>query len=274
MKTFFGISIGIFCVLFLFWGVYNFSFKSNPNIPTVSESGTITKESSPFSLFKTSTNIEPIIQEKVLSAATDGRSLFFYSLDDQAFKKSTLDGKDKETLLSNLPGIPKRIVWSPSKEKALVQIKLPDNATLWHTVDLTLRTLLPLKPEMSRVAWDNTGSKILYQYTDQKTGERSLNIASIDGKDWRNITSLGTKDFFLPIPASVLKLWQRPGAREKDLQHRTSCRRSFEIAFRPTRCRFPLVTLGRSGAYEYHRPSIRRNQSFHSELYGWRTQNT
>lgn len=217
MKTFFGISIGIFCVLFLFWGVYNFSFKSNPNIPTVSESGTITKESSPFSLFKTSTNIEPIIQEKVLSAATDGRSLFFYSLDDQAFKKSTLDGKDKETLLSNLPGIPKRIVWSPSKEKALVQIKLPDNATLWHTVDLTLRTLLPLKPEMSRVAWDNTGSKILYQYTDQKTGERTLNIASIDGKDWRNITSLGTKEFFLaPIPASVLvSFWQRPGAREK-----------------------------------------------------------
>lgn len=217
MKTFFGISIGIFCILLVFWGVYNFSFKSNPNVPTVSEPGTIIKESSPLDIFKASTNIEPVIQEKVLSASTDGRSLFFYSLDDQAFKKSTLDGKDREILLSNLPGTPKRIVWSPSKEKALIQIKLPNDTLLWHTADLTLKTLLPLKPEMSRVAWDNTGSKILYQYTDPKTGERSLNIASPDGKDWKSIAPLGTKEFFLaPVPANMLvSFWQRPGAREK-----------------------------------------------------------
>lgn len=216
MKTFFGISVGIFCILLIFWGVYNFSFKSNPNIPTVSD-GTIIKESPSFSVFKPSTNIEPILQEKILSATTDGRFLFFYSLDDQAFKRSSLEGKDREVLLSNLPGVPKRIVWSPSKERALVQMKLPDDTVLWHTVDLALKTLLPLKPEMSRVVWDNTGSKIFYLYTDPKTGEKSLNISSPDGKDWKSITSLGMKDFFLaPIPASILvSFWQRPGAREK-----------------------------------------------------------
>jgi len=217
MKIFFGVSAGIFCILLLFWGVYNFGFKNNPNVATVSESGTIIQESSPLDLFKTSTRITPIIQERILSAATDGHVLFFYSLDDQAFKKATLNGKEKETILSNLPGVPTRIVWSPSREKALIQIKLPDNTSLWHTVDLTLKTLIPLKPEMTRVAWDNTGSKIFYQYTDPKTGERSLNVASPDGKDWKNIISLGTKEFFLtPVPASVLvSFWQRPSAREK-----------------------------------------------------------
>lgn len=217
MKIFFSLSLGIFCVLLLFWGVYNFSFKNNPNIPTVTEPGTIIKESAPLNLLKTSTRIEPVLQEEILSAAADGRSLFFYSLEEQAFKKSTLDGKDREILLSNLPGTPMRIVWSPSREKALVHIKLPDGTSLWHTADLLLRTLLPLKPEMSRVVWDNTGSKIFYQYTDPKTGMRSINIASPDGKDWKSITSIGTKDSFLaPVPGSVLlSFWQRPSAREK-----------------------------------------------------------
>ncbi len=217
MKIFFGFSVGILCILLLFWGVYNFSFKNNPNIPTVTKPGTIIKESAPLNLLKASTRIEPILQEEILSAATDGHSLFFYSLEEQAFKKSTLDGKDREVLLSNLPGTPTRVVWAPSREKALVQIKLPDGTLLWHTADLMLKTLLPLKPEMSRVVWDNTGSKIFYQYTDPKTGARSANIASPDGKDWKSIAAIGTKDFFLaPVPGNVLlSFWQRPSAREK-----------------------------------------------------------
>ncbi|MBP7811357.1 MAG: hypothetical protein KA054_00735 [Candidatus Moranbacteria bacterium] len=217
MKIFFSLSLGIFCVLLLFWVVYNFSFKNNPNIPTITETGTIIKESAPLNLLKASTRIEPILQEEILSAATDGHSLFFYSLEEQAFKKSSLDGKDREILLSNLPGIPTRVVWAPSREKALVQIKLPDGTSLWHTADLLLKTLIPLKPEMSRVIWDNTGSKIFYQYTDPKTGARSINIASPDGKDWKSISSIGTRDSFLaPVPGSVLlSFWQRPNAREK-----------------------------------------------------------
>jgi hypothetical protein len=104
MKTFFGVSVGIFCILLIFWGVYNFGFKNNPNIATVSEPGTIIKESSPLSIFTASTHISPVLQERVLSATTDGRSLLFYSLDKQAFQRSTLDGKERETLLSDLPG--------------------------------------------------------------------------------------------------------------------------------------------------------------------------
>jgi hypothetical protein len=217
MKIFFGVSAGIFCILLIFWGVYNFGFKNNPNVARVSEPGKITQESSPLSLFRASSNIVVVVQEEVLSAATDGKSLFFYSLDEQAFKKSTLDGKERETLLSHLPGVPTRIVWSPSRKKALAQFKLANGSSLWHLVDLETKALLPLKSEMSRVVWDNTGSKIFYQYTDPQTSERSLNIASPDGTDWKSIAPLGTKEFFLaPVPGSVLvSFWQRPSAREK-----------------------------------------------------------
>lgn len=216
MKTFFGITLGLFLFVLIFWGVYNFGFKHNPNIPTVSESGTVVQESTSLSTPTLSKKVSPVLTERVLSAATSEKSLLFYSLDEQAFRKATLEGKDKQTLLSHLPGTPLRIVWSPARDRALVNLEFPDGRSLWHVADLTLKTLIALKPEISRINWDNTGSKIFYQYTDPETKERTLNISSPDGKDWQKVVSLGARDFFLaPIPQSILlSYWPRPSARD------------------------------------------------------------
>ncbi len=217
MKIFFGITAGVFVALLLFWGVYNLGFRENPTVATVSDGGKITTESVFRDTWKPAEHITLLLSERILGATTYGRFIYFYSLDEKAFRRATLEGKDKELLLSDLPGEPTRIVWAPSRERALVLLKTTGDATLWHTVDLSTKTLTPLKPEMSRIAWDNTGSKIFYQYTDPKTGERSLNSADPDGNNWKNIIALGTSEFFIaPVPSNVtVSYWNRPSAREK-----------------------------------------------------------
>jgi Tol biopolymer transport system component len=217
MKFFFGITLGIFVVLLLFWGVYNLGFKENPSVATVSEGTKIIKESVFNTPWKPAEKVSALLTERIASATAYNRFLYFYSLDEKAFRRSTLDGKEKETLLSNLPGEPTRIVWAPNHEKALVLLKKSDGSSLWHTLDFSTQTLIPLKPEISRIAWDNTGSKIFYQYTDPKTGDRTLNSADPDGKNWKNIIALGSKDFFIaPVPGSIsVSYWNRPSAREK-----------------------------------------------------------
>lgn len=217
MKIFFGITAGVFVALLLFWGVYNIGFRENPTVATVSDGGKIISEAIFEDAWKPAEKITLLLSERILGATTYGHFIYFYSLDEKAFRRATLEGKNKETLLSDLPGDPLRIVWAPSRERALVLLKQTNDTSLWHTIDLSTKTLIPLKGEMSRIAWDNTGSKIFYQYTDPKTRERSLNSADPDGNNWKKITDLGTNDFFIaPVPGNVtVSYWNRPSAREK-----------------------------------------------------------
>jgi hypothetical protein len=127
-----------------------------------------------------------------------------------------MEGKDKSILLSNLPGTVLRIVWSPKKDKVLILIKQAGGQTLWHFADLATKTLVPLKPEMSRLAWNYLGDKVFYQYTDPQKNDRTLNIANPDGTDWKNITTLKYDTYIAAIPRSVsVSFWSKPSALEK-----------------------------------------------------------
>jgi Tol biopolymer transport system component len=143
-------------------------------------------------------------------------ALYYYSLTDQSLKKATLEGKNKAVLLSNFPGKAERVVWSPRKDKALLLLRSEPGQALWHMADLSTKTLVPLRADMSRLAWNNLGDKIIYQYTDGRTKARSLNIANPDGSDWRELATLGQKDFFMAaVPKStLLSFWSRPHALE------------------------------------------------------------
>ncbi|PIW94454.1 MAG: hypothetical protein COZ86_00960, partial [Candidatus Moranbacteria bacterium CG_4_8_14_3_um_filter_41_13] len=130
-------------------------------------------------------------------------------------KKATLEGKDKVVLMSNLPGTPTRILWSPKKDKALLFLKQENGKSLWHFAELNTKTLVPLKEEISRIAWDNLGEKIFYQYTDLVTQERTLNSANPDGTGWKKLTVLNFETFIAPVPKSMdVAFWSRPNAFE------------------------------------------------------------
>ncbi|MDO8565748.1 MAG: hypothetical protein Q7S04_01000 [Candidatus Moranbacteria bacterium] len=217
MKKVFYFSIGLLVLVLIFLAAYNFAFKNNVNDPVVRpDSESIPQETPPADTQPTATSIQNPVNETLLGAAisSDG-FLYYYSLSDQTLKKASLEGKDKSVLLSNLPGIPLRVVWSPKRDRVLLFLKQSNGASLWHFADLTAKTLSPLQPEMSRLTWNNLGDKIFYQFTTTNN-ERTLNIANPDGTNWKKLGLLYGDTFIAPIPQSAtVSFWGKPNALQK-----------------------------------------------------------
>ena len=73
-----------------------------------------------------------------------------------------------------------------------------------------------MKAEISRIAWNNLGDKVFYQYTDPTTGKRTLNYSNPDGTSWKKLTDLSHETFIAPIPQSTnVSFWSKPTAFEK-----------------------------------------------------------
>jgi len=214
-KKIFYFSLSLFVLILILLGAYNFAFKNNVNNP-IADPAKIVPEQEGIPLAGEE-KIANIINEEILGpiVSEDG-SLYYYSESEQVLKKATLEGKNKTVLMSNLPGMVTRILWSPTEDQALLLIKQTSGELLWHLATLSNKSLTPLKAEMGRLAWDNLGGKIYYQYTDPVTKNRSLNSANPDGTQWKKLTDLGMEDFFLTsIPrSSAVSFWNRPNAKQ------------------------------------------------------------
>ena len=217
MKKIFYFSIGLLILVLIFLAAYNFAFKNNVNDPVADP-----KEKNAVQEMKAAAtpgmvgSIQNPINEALLGAAvSDDGTLYYYSLDEKTLKKASMEGKDKSVLLSDLPGQPVRVIWSPKKDRTLLLLKQSNGQNLWHYADLTTKTLVPLKPEMARLAWNNLGDRIFYQYT-ATNNERTLNIANPDGSAWKKLASLSQDSFISPVPQSTaVSFWNRPSALEK-----------------------------------------------------------
>lgn len=218
MKKIFYLSLTFLVLALIFLGAYNFAFKNNVNDPAADEEKKQeAKEEKKDSGFAPAESIENPINEEVLGAVAGEDGIYYYSLDEQSLKKVSFSGKNKEILMSNLPGVPTRVLWSPKRGKALLLLRQSNGQPLWHFADLSAKTLAPLKPEISHLAWNNLGDRIFYQYTDPGTGAQSLNTANPDGSNWKKLADLGTQDFFFAsVPQSTaVSFWNRPNALEK-----------------------------------------------------------
>lgn len=215
MKKVFYISLAVFILVGIFLVAYNFVFRHNVTNPVADPSKVPPPQTSPE--VPQIAALAPLINEEVLGASVgnDG-SLYYFSLSDKTLKKATLEGKNKTILLSNLPGFIERLVWSPQRDKVLVLIRNGVGGSAWHMADLTTKTLVPLRQEMSRLTWNNLGDKIFYLFTDPASGRRSLNIANPDGSGWKELVRLGENDYYVSaIPKSTfVSFWSRPNALE------------------------------------------------------------
>ncbi len=214
MKKLFIFSASFFVLALAFLGVYNFAFKHNTLDPVADpkrkaeaekKKDLETPEATAHSV-----TFQQIIGEAVSFPALGERNIFYYSKRDNALKESTLDGKEITIRVPNISGEVSRVVWSPTRVQAVVLIK-NDTGSLWHLADFRNQTIVPLRSDMSRLAWTTIGDRILYQSTDAATGERSLQIASPDGSNWRTLAGLGKDDHFIQaIPqSSLIAFWPR-----------------------------------------------------------------
>jgi len=220
MKKLFIFSGSFFLLVLVFLGVYNFAFRNNVSNPIADPMKKAASEkekgASEAAAEPRSVAFQQIIGESVFQPVAGENSLFYYSKRDSALKEATLDGKEVTVRVPRIPGVPTRIIWSPNRLQALLQIKA-DGGDLWHLADLRNQTVVPFKKEMSRMAWTSLGDRILYQFTDPGTRERSLNIASPDGSNWRKIADLGQKDHFIAsVPrSSLVAFWTKTDGREE-----------------------------------------------------------
>ncbi len=217
MKKVFYFSLAFLILVLIFLGAYNFIFRNNANNPIADQEKKqeIMKEKKSEDS-KIISPILPSINESIMGMTISSDNfIYYYSLDDQALKRATIEAKDKTILLSNLPGIPTRILWSPKKNKVLLFLKQENGRNIWHFADLSTKTLVPLKEEISRITFDNLGEKIFYQYTDLQTKEKTLNTARPDGTEWKKIATLHFETFVTPVPKSTdIAFWNRPNAFE------------------------------------------------------------
>jgi hypothetical protein len=216
IKKIFFISLFFFVLFGIILLAYNFSFQKNPTNPVASDSETkeldaALEENNQATAPTVSGKMESILNEDVLGAHIGpGGALYYYSQSDEALKKTSFEGKDKVTLMSNLPGKVERVVWSPKRDGALVAFRQGANLR-WHTVFFATKTLVPLKPEVSRATWSQGGESIYYLFTNQNK-ERFLDTASPDGSNFRTLTALGALDHFIEVvpQSNRASFWTRP----------------------------------------------------------------
>ncbi len=212
-KKIFYFSLSFLVLVLIFLGAYNLVFKNNVNNPIADPLKKLEKAAE--TPLTAQGSAENPLNESVLGVTMGEDGLiYYYSIDDASLKKATTEGKNKTILMSNLPGTASRVLWSAKKDKALLLLKQMSGGQLWYSANLGNKTLVPLKGEISRLAWDNLGEKIFYQYTDPQTKKRTLNSASADGSNWKKLTDLGTNDYYLAaVPqSSLLSFWKRPSA--------------------------------------------------------------
>lgn len=223
MKKLFIISGSFFLLVLVFLAVYNFAFRHNSADPIADpkkKEELEKKREGEAEAVSRSVAFQQIVTESVLHPVAGESSIFYYSKRDNALKESSLDGKEITVRIDRIPGTPTRIVWSPNRLGALVLVK-ESGGDLWYYADLRNKLISPLKRDMTRLAWTSLGDRILYQYTDPSSGERSLNIAFPDGSNWSKLTDLGKEDHFIAaLPqSSLVAVWPRTdGNRESVLE--------------------------------------------------------
>ncbi len=219
MKTFFYISLSLFILTLIFFGVYHFAYRNNPLDPKAGNTSDMASSDTSFTNnslpSEPISKIETVINEKNIGATTlNENGLAYFSTEGRSLKKLSLESHESSIIIDNLPGTPVEAVWANNKNRALVLLE--SNGLRWHLVTLATREVLPLKENLKYPSFSNLGDKIFYQYTTE-SGTASVNVSNPDGSDWKELVALPIRNVFTtPIPkSSDVSFWDRPNGLEK-----------------------------------------------------------
>ena len=226
MKTFFYISLSLFILTLIFFGVYHFAYRNNPLDPKTGANDTNAPAENNFTNKPASSapisKIEAVIKEKNIGAiALNEKELAYFSTEGRSLKKLSLENQESSILIDRLPGTPVEAIWSNNRNQSLALLE--NNGLRWHLLTLSSGSILPLKENLKYPTFSHLGDKIFYQYTTA-SGTASINISNPDGSDWKELVALATKNVFTaPIPkSSDVSFWNRPNGLEKSLFQATS----------------------------------------------------
>lgn len=211
LKKIFFLSLFIFVLSLLFWGIYKLSFKSISSTSTLATPDKKTP-ANPISIAPISQVSEEALVAPTLSA--DGASINYFSRNSKQFMQMDFYGKNQKTLSTQTMPDVSDAFWSIDKSKLILKIGKNNNTPAFYFFDINSSKNTPLKNDLDQVVWQTNANRILYKYYDAGKKERTLNISDPDGSNWTKIADLPYKNLSVAqIPKTgLISFWNSSDA--------------------------------------------------------------
>lgn len=211
-KTFY-VSLLVFVIALLFWGVYNLSFKKTASPQEAAQAPSDNKQpTTPKNNFDDP--IAVVSDEGVIAPTLvpDGNAIKYYSASTGKVFQTDENGNGKKTIAEKeLIGIIDAF-WSPDKTKVITKFKGADGNFKFYFYDYAADRATPLKSNIDQIAWNGNSNKIFYKYFDAATKKRTLSISEPDGSGWKDLSDVDFRDISISqVPKSgLVSFWNKP----------------------------------------------------------------
>jgi hypothetical protein len=201
--------------------VYNFAFKkSTPqaSVPKTTDEGKTSDVPAKTQSVQEQKNdaITAISDGSVFGAvlAPDTNFIYYFAGENGQLNQVDFDGKlEKVISTEEFQGI-QSILWNKLKNRVIVRRENGPGKSKFLLLDLTQKTVAPLKDSIDSVAWSGLGDKIIYKYYDSKTKKRDINVSDPNGSNWHKLADVGYFSAEIsPVPGSSdISFWPAPDA--------------------------------------------------------------
>jgi len=220
-KKIFAISTLVLILLVGAIFVYNFAFKkpsTQTTAPKTTDEGktSATPAKTQDTAKNASDSITAISDGSVFGAtlAPDGSTLYYFTGDNGQLNQIDFDGKLEKVISTEEFQSLQQVLWNKPRNKVVLKRSDGPMKSKLLLLDISQKTVTPIKNNVDSIAWSGLGDKIIYKYFDTKTKKRTIEISDPDGKNWRKIADI---EFFglsiSPVPGSSdISFWPSPDA--------------------------------------------------------------
>lgn len=209
-KKIFAISTLVLILLIGAIFVYNFAFKKSTPQATAPKTTDEGKTSAipagtQGAAAQSSDAITAISAVSVFGAvlAPDQRTIYYFSGENGQLNQVNLDGKLEKVVSTEEFQNIERIIWNKLKNRAIIKRENGPRKSKFLLLDLTQKTVTPLKGNIDSVAWSGLGDKIIYKYYDSKTNKRSIEVSDPSGSNWHKLADTNYFSIEIsPVPGS------------------------------------------------------------------------
>lgn len=214
-KKVFFVSLTLFCVALLLFGIYNFSFKIPKGEVSTAENKSQEVTTPKVTPKTINASISVISDEAVLAPTLvkNESAIKYYAKNSGRVYQIDFNGNNERTFSDKeLTGINK-VLWSPDKNKVITKFINADKISFSYYNYNELKNT-PLKNTLTEIAWHSSSKRIFYTYFDPTTKKRSLNISDPEGTNWTKLTDINFPEARIAeVPqSSLVSFWNKPDA--------------------------------------------------------------
>ncbi len=151
---------------------------------------------------------DPVLSPTITNNKT---SVIYYSKTNGNIIQSDFDGLNKITISdTNLDNL-LQVFWAQSKDKTITVFQDNIGNTSKYYYNIPTKKSFPLNKFINYISWSSDGSKIVYQYQNDDTGENTISVSNPDGSRYSVILNTRMKNLIINWPkGSTIYLQERP----------------------------------------------------------------